>query len=42
LRGSRGEVLLKNVMVDTGATYNILDKRTADEVEDGGYRLKST
>jgi predicted aspartyl protease len=37
LRGSRGEVLLKNVMVDTGATYTILDKRTADEV--GAWRI---
>jgi predicted aspartyl protease len=37
LRGSRGEVLLKNVIVDTGATYTILDKKTADEV--GAWRI---
>jgi predicted aspartyl protease len=37
LRGSRGEVLLKNVMVDTGAAYTILDKKTANEV--GAWRI---
>ena len=37
MRGSRGEVLLKNVIVDTGAAYTILDKKTADEV--GAWRI---
>jgi predicted aspartyl protease len=37
LRGSRGEALLKNVVVDTRATYTILDKKTADEV--GAWRI---
>ena len=37
LRGSRGEVLLKNVIVDTGAAYTILDEKTANEV--GAWRI---
>ena len=40
LKGEKGELELKDILVDTGATYTVLNKRDLEEV--GAYKMRET